>query len=99
MTEPDPQVQRVADLINHLFDVRRHADGRPYTNREVGAALHRANPGAHIAKLRNGRIRNPTRETLLVVCRVFRVAPAYFFPELEQEGVSFAPVPPVEERQ
>lgn len=87
----------VADLINHLFAVRRHADGREFSNREVGLALQRSNPGAHVAKLRSGRIKNPTRETLLVLCRVFNVEPSYFFPELAEEGVIFEPVPPPQE--
>lgn len=92
MTQSDDQATSVASLINHLFEVRRHADGREYTNREVGLALQRANPGAHIAKLRNSQIKNPTRETLLVLCRVFHVEPSYFFPELAEEGVVFEPV-------
>lgn len=99
MSEPDEQALIVAGLINHLFDVRRHTDGRQYSNREVGLALQRSNPGAHIAKLRNGRIKNPTRETLLVLCRVFHVAPSYFFPELAEEGVIFEPVPTAQERR
>lgn len=93
MTEPQEQASPMADLVNHLFEVRRRADGQMFSNSEVGLALQRKNPGAHIAKIRSGRIKNPTRETLLVLCRFFHVAPSYFFPELQQEGVVFEPVP------
>lgn len=93
MHTPNQQESPVADLVNHLFDVRRRADGQPFSNSEVGLTLQRKNPGAHIAKLRSGRIKNPTRETLLVLCRFFHVAPSYFFPELAEEGVAFEPVP------
>lgn len=93
MTHLPDRIPTIAELVNQLFDQRRHPSGREYSNREVGLALQRKNPGAHIAKLRNGRIQNPTRETLLVLARFFHIQPLYFFPELTHEGVTFEPFP------
>lgn len=93
MTIPDTEQPLMADLVNQLFELRRREDGSEFSNREVGLSLQKTNPGAHIAKIRSGEIKNPTRETLLVLCRFFHVEPSYFFPELESEGVVFEPLP------
>lgn len=92
MTHTDGPVPSIAELVNQLFEQRRHPSGREYSNREVGLALQRKNPGAHIAKIRSGKIQNPTRETLLVLARFFHIEPLYFFPELTHEGVVFEPL-------
>lgn len=91
----DDDVPSVADLVNRLFAQRLHRSGREFTNREVGIALRRGhkNPAVHLHRLRIGKIKNPTRETILDLCRFFRVPPAYFYPELEREDVVFEPLP------
>lgn len=91
----DEHVPTVADLVNRLFAQRLHPSGREYSNREVGIALRwgHKNPAVHLHRLRAGFIKNPTRETILDLCRFFRVPPAYFYPELERERVVFEPLP------
>jgi hypothetical protein len=91
----------VADLVNQLFDLRRHPSGREFTNREVGLALRRrqTNPAVHIQRIRTNKIKNPTRETLLALCVFFEVEPSYFFPELRAMGVAFKPMPDSYARQ
>lgn len=74
--------ETVAELVNHLFETRRKPDGIKYSNREVAAATQGVIDPTHLGKLRAGKIPNPGRETLLNLCRFFKVPPSYFFPEL-----------------
>lgn len=73
----------VAELIDDLFLTHRRDDGKEYTHTEVCVALKGAIEPGHLSKLRNGVIKNPSRETLLALCTFFQVEPTYFFPELE----------------
>ncbi len=73
----------VADLVDHLFKTRRRPDGKEYTYQEVTAALDGQLDPSYIGKLRSGKIRNPGRHALLLLCQFFRVPASYFFPELE----------------
>lgn len=100
MTIPEEENTVVAELVERLFALRRHPSGREFTNREVGLSLRRrqVNPAVHIQRIRNGKIKNPTRETLLALCAFFEVEPTYFFPELKTMGVVFKPLPDDQER-
>ena len=90
---PTSQTPTVAELVNHLFEVFQHSDGRPYTLAEVGTTLRGKNGPSHLSQIRSGGIKNPTRETLLALCLFFNISPLYFFPELE--GKEFRSVPPL----
>lgn len=74
------------ELVNRLFATHPNpATGREYTAVEIVVVSQGAIAEGHLRSLRRGRIKNPTRETLLALCRVFRVQPIYFFPELADE--------------
>lgn len=74
------------DLINQLFATHPNPQtGREYTAVEIVVVSQGKIAEGHLRGLRSGRIKNPTRETLLALCRVFRVQPIYFFPELAAE--------------
>lgn len=81
----------VARLVDQLFRAYRRLDGREYTYREVAEASAGRLAPSHLGKLRNGKVANPSRETLLELCRFFHVPPNYFFPELEHEERTAAP--------
>jgi len=73
----------VAELIDELFKTHKKPDGRELSYQEVARMTgNQLNP-THISKMRNGSITNPTRNSLLLLCQVFRIPAAYFFPELE----------------
>lgn len=75
-------------LINHLFETCLNPEtGEPFTNMDVVVASRGILSPSHIHGLRSGRIKNPTRDTLAALCRVFRVSPIYFFPDVEAEHV------------
>jgi transcriptional regulator with XRE-family HTH domain len=74
-----------AELIDQLFRTHRKPDGKEYSHVELSTALGGALASSHIGKLRAGTIRNPKRDTLLLLCRFFQVPPTYFFPELPPE--------------
>lgn len=76
-------MKTVAELIDQLFRTHRRPDGQEYTYKQVSVALGRSVESSHLSKLRTGKITNPGRETLLGLCRFFKVSPSYFFPELE----------------
>lgn len=78
----------IAELVEDLFRTHRRPDGREYTNREVSLALAGQVEPSHLSKLRNGRITNPGRDTLLLLCRFFNVSPSYFFPELDMPPIN-----------
>jgi transcriptional regulator with XRE-family HTH domain len=76
-------MKSIAELVNDLFRTHRKPDGREYTSSDVSRALNGELDPTYIAKLRRGGIPNPGRNTLLLLCRFFGVAPSYFFPELD----------------
>ncbi len=78
-------MKTVGKLIDDLFKTHRKEDGREYTHKEVSVALSGIIDASYLSKLRNGKIPNPGRDTLLALCRFFKVPPSYFFPELEQQ--------------
>ncbi len=83
-------MKTTAELIDNLFRTHRKANGKEYSHIEVCVALDGAIEPSHLGKLRNGTIKNPKRDTLLALCRFFKIQPTYFFPELRapeaQEG-------------
>lgn len=74
----------LAELLNHLFEIRRHPSGRQYSIREVAAAA-RGVGRETIHSLRTGGNQNPTRATVLALCLFFEVPASYFFPELDDK--------------
>ncbi|GAA5531202.1 nucleoid-associated protein EspR [Herpetosiphon gulosus] len=72
----------VAELIDHLFRTHKRPDGKEYSLTEVCEALNGDVAPSHLSRLRSGKITNPGRETLLGLCRFFRVSPTFFFPEI-----------------
>ena len=76
-------IKTVAELVDQLFHTHHKPDGREFTHKEVSLALGGAVEPSHLSKLRNGKIPNPGRETLLALCNFFKVPPSYFFPELD----------------
>lgn len=77
-------MKTVGQLVDELFHTHRRPDGREYTYQEICTALDGAIEPSQLSRLRNGKVTNPGRETLLALCRFFQVRPSYFFPELEQ---------------
>lgn len=70
-------------LINRLFETHLNPEtGELFTNMDVVVASRGALSPSHIHGLRTGRIKNPTRDTLSALCRVFKVSPIYFFPDV-----------------
>jgi transcriptional regulator with XRE-family HTH domain len=79
-------MKTTAELIDDLFRIHRKANGKEYSHIEVCVALGGAIEPSHLGKLRNGTIKNPKRDTLLAICRFFKIQPTYFFPELRSPG-------------
>lgn len=75
-------MKTTAALLNELFETHRKPNGRAYKNAEVCEALSGAIQASHLGKLRSGTVKNPKRDTLLLLCSFFEVTPEYFFPEL-----------------
>lgn len=79
-----------ADMLDYLLQTRLHEAGRPYTYREISLAMNGTVSYNHLKQLHTGRIKKPTRETILAICLFFRVQPSYFFPELG--GIELDPI-------
>lgn len=91
-------MKTIAELVDDLFKTHRRSDGKEYTYQEITIKLGGAIDPSHLSKLRNGRIANPGRDSLLALCRFFQVPPSYFFPELaeHEEGYEEESSDPVE---
>ena len=88
MARKGSPMKTVAELIDELFKTHTNPDGRELSYQEVARMTgNQLNP-THISKMRNGNIPNPTRNSLLLLCQVFNVPAAYFFPELERTSPS-----------
>jgi transcriptional regulator with XRE-family HTH domain len=81
-------VPSVAELLDNLFKTRTKLGGKEYSYQEVSDGLNGELDPTYIAKIRKGRITNPGRNTLLLLCRFFQVPATYFFPELDLQPVS-----------
>lgn len=82
MTKDQPELQTLADKLNHLFATIYPAGRGPYTNAEVEEGVRAA--GGSISEqylylLRNGRRDNPTYKHLEALARFFDVPVQYFF--------------------
>jgi transcriptional regulator with XRE-family HTH domain len=73
----------IADLVNDLFATYRKPNNEEYSNVEVARAMEGSTDASYLSKLRNRKIKNPGRETLLGLCQFFGVPASYFFPELD----------------
>ena len=80
LSSPTPSV---AQLLDHLFKSHTKAGGKEYSYQEVSDALSGELDPTYIAKIRKGKVPNPGRNTLLLLCRFFQVPATYFFPELD----------------
>lgn len=76
-------MKTIGSLLNDLFALHRRPDGQEYSCSEVSRALDGKIDPSYLARMRKGKIENPTRNTLLLLCQFFKVAPNYFFPELD----------------
>ena len=77
----------MAELVNELFKLHRHPEGREYTHKEVEAGIIRAAgrkliDASYLSKLRTGRIKNPSAGAIEALCYFFPVEVNYFFPDL-----------------
>lgn len=81
----------LAQLLDHLFKMRRHTSGREYSYREVAAATEGEVSYQSIYRIRTGANRNPTYNTIVALCLFFQVPPSYFFPQLAERH--FSPLP------
>ena len=79
-SESDPDF---TEKLNHLFRTHTKPGGIPYTNDEVGKMSGLTN--AALSKLRTGKSKNPTMETITKLAKFFEVSPDYFFPIPTQE--------------
>lgn len=78
-------------LINQLFETCLNPEtGELFTNMDVVVASRGKLTPSHIHSLRTGRIKNPTRDTLATLCRVFNISPLYFFPDVQLEEAQHA---------
>ena len=73
----------MGELVDQLFRTHLKADGSEYSYMEVAHALGGAVDSTYIGKLRAGKVPNPGRNVLKLLCVFFRVSPLYFFPELD----------------
>jgi transcriptional regulator with XRE-family HTH domain len=84
-------MKTMADLVNDLFRIHRRPDGREYSASEIARKLNGQLDVSTITALRTGKVTNPTRNTLLLLCQCFNVPPSYFFPELAEPAVDDVP--------
>lgn len=83
----------VADLVDHLFRTHLRPDGKEYSHVELSQASNGEFSPAYFGQLRSGKIKNPGRDSLLFLCKFFKVPASYFFPELDD----LAPTSPNED--
>ncbi|NJO81611.1 MAG: helix-turn-helix transcriptional regulator [Blastochloris sp.] len=67
------------ELLDQLFTTHRHPTGREYTYQEVSKGVGGELDPTYIAKVRKGKIPNPGRQAIMLLCRFFHVPPSYFF--------------------
>lgn len=92
MADDDGLGDELANRLNQLFRVSRPG-GRPWTNDEVAAEIKKSNPlvrvsGAYLSALRNGKRRQPSRDLLVELAKLFGVGPAYFFDSGQADRIS-----------
>lgn len=77
-----------ARRLDHLIRTVHPEDRKPYTPKEIAAAINAAAgeqvaSGTYIWQLRKGEKDNPTYKLVVALSRFFGVSPAYFFDEAE----------------
>lgn len=77
------EAKTIGELVDQLFKTHRRPDGKEYTYQEVADGVNSELDPTYIGKLRSGKVPNPGRNTLKLLCLFFQVPSAYFFPELE----------------
>ena len=75
----------IGELVDQLFKTHLRPDGKEYSLQEVAAALNGEIDPTYIGKVRAGKVPNPGRNTLKLLCLFFEVPASYFFPELEPQ--------------
>ena len=78
----------IGQLVDQLFKTYLRPDGKEYSLQEVAAALNGEIDPTYLGKLRSGKVPNPGRNVLKLLCLFFRVPASYFFPELELKAAS-----------
>jgi transcriptional regulator with XRE-family HTH domain len=73
----------MGELVDDLFRTHLKADGTEYSYQEVSEGVGGKLDPAYIWKLRKGKIENPGRNALMLLCVFFRIPSSYFFPELD----------------
>lgn len=77
------QPRTLADKLNHLYAAARPAGRKPFTDREVAAAINDRGgadiSASYLNMLRTGRKTNPTMRHLEALAGFFGVPAAYFF--------------------
>jgi len=87
----------IGQLVDELFKTHQHPSGREFTYQEVSNGINNELDPTYIAKMRKGRVPNPGRNSLLLLCQFFEVEPSYFFPELAHRDLSNSSEIPVDE--
>lgn len=82
----DSDVKTVGEVLDDLFASHCKPDGRQYSHVEVARALGGQLEASYIGKIRAGKVENPTRQTILLLCQFFSsvgkpVSADCFFPE------------------
>lgn len=83
-------IPRLAERLQHLYDVVPQADGSPYSNEALAAELHKRGVTvsvAQVANLRSGRQSNPSAVLLRGIATVFGVPLDYFFDDDAEAAV------------
>lgn len=83
-------IPRLAERIQHLYEVVPQPDGSPYTNEALATevvALGVPASVAQIANLRSGRQSNPSALLLRGIAKVFGVPLDYFFDDDTEQAV------------
>jgi hypothetical protein len=80
----------LTDTVNMLFDLRSQADGRNYTPTDFARLIHQETrvkvSHTWVKKVRDGDIKNLSRDSIDTLARFFQVSPAVFFPRQPAEG-------------
>ncbi len=81
------QPTTMAELVNELFKLHRHPEGREYTHKEVEAGItevagRKIIDSSYLSKLRTGTIKRPSTLAIEALCYFFPVDVNYFFPDI-----------------
>lgn len=85
-----------AKRLNELIGTRRRGDGKEFSNIEIEQKTGGKLDASYIGRLRNGRVDNPTLNTINVLADAFEIEPDYFLrrgttlsgPDIEQVRIA-----------